>query len=49
MRRSVHLTCGSRLVIEGHDLGETEYEFERTLSVAETAATPGSRSGAANR
>jgi hypothetical protein len=37
MRRSVHLTRDGRLIIEGHDLGGTEYEFERSLSVSETA------------
>ncbi|HET9422656.1 MAG TPA: hypothetical protein VFO49_16055 [Nocardioides sp.] len=36
MRRTVHLTIDHRLVVEGHDLGDTEYEFERTLSVPET-------------
>ena len=51
MRRSVHLTSENRLVVEGHDLGDTEYEFERTLSVAETArlglAAGGDRDGPA--
>ena len=45
MRRSIHLTAEGQLVIEGHDLGAgverifgcREYEFERTLSVGETA------------
>lgn len=37
MWRAVHLTYARRLVIEGHDLGDTEYEFERKLGVEETA------------
>jgi hypothetical protein len=44
MRRSVHITADGRLQIEGHDLGAAvertfgsrEYEFERSLSAAET-------------
>jgi hypothetical protein len=35
-RRTVHLLLDDRVVVEGHDLGETEYEFERTLSRSET-------------
>jgi hypothetical protein len=41
MRRTVHLTIDNRLVVEGHDLGDNEYEFERTLSVGETARLAG--------
>ena len=40
-RRTIHLLIDRRLVIEGHDLGDTEYEFERTLSVAATAQLAG--------
>ena len=36
MRRTVHLLIDDRIVVEGHDLGGTEYEFERTLDVEET-------------
>ena len=41
MWRAVHLTYARRLVIEGHDLGDTEYEFERTLDVDETSRLAG--------
>lgn len=41
MRRTVHLTSDGRLVVEGHDLGDTEYEFERTLSVEDTSRLAG--------
>lgn len=41
MRRTVHLLIDDRLVVEGHDLGATEYEFERTLSAPETARLAG--------